>query len=187
MEGVVMEMGTRGMGAEETESKEGLAALREEMDKLHAANAAEREHGLNMVASAIPKVLERTEAWDKIWTLSLGAGNAAGLVAMGAAAVNVLGKANPPDFWLVLLPPLWFFALGCMAAAAMPWARLRQQQHFHNYLNQWKDALTRHILYVEPQPRTFATAERLLGRAAACLFISGVFWPLTVVTFFSHR
>jgi hypothetical protein len=131
--------------------------------------------------------------WEQKFTLSVAVGNGAGLVVLGGALINGW-KLN---LFLPILPAMWCFGLGLVLAGLAPFISMRGYSHgYRGTLAQLGDYLGQPVNdYVamddgttpEHNIKQAARHDRIamnLGLASGAAFISGVAWPLTIVTFF---
>ncbi|PXA91181.1 hypothetical protein DMC25_06405 [Caulobacter sp. D4A] len=156
------------MSEEETAEDDGAAAVERLAD-------AQRERA---DAAAI--------AWFKVWTLSLAVGNGAGLLALGSALKDAKGA-----LWFALLPAMWLFMVGLLAAGAEPFARARLHTFERRNWGNLSLRMGGGIFGPEPKKQLadrrglkfWRTGSAALNAVAAIAFAGGITWALAAITF----
>lgn len=142
---------------------------------------------------------QRRDDWGRRWYLSLAVGNGAGAAGLTSAVVNVAGKMGAPPAQL-LLPGLWCFAIGLLAAGVIPILRsLAAEQdrahaevgayafqdgdaHYH-YVDEDTPELTNTGFRRHWKAKTrYETATRIVQIIAAIGVAAGVLAPLAALT-----
>lgn len=136
--------------------------------------------------------------WRTRWHVSLAVGNGAGGIGLATALIN----GAKLGFWLAILPGLWCFVIGLVAAGSIPFI---QAQRFR-WLELWtgmradeREEGGPHVLYVHDDGEEWTSSQSILYLSrnvgswerklwiaqivSAGGFIFGLVWPLTVITF----